>query len=472
MKLLTKLRTILLGAFLTTFLAFSAGQPLFPAVTVEAARMQDVVFDSSLPFEDAFQKALDVARDNCNKNITYRIKVPAGTYKAGSCFNVYSNTYIDLTGVTLIRTSNNSMIRFGRGNDVKNISGYNGFKNITIHGGKIDGQGSQRRYTSALLRFAHASNVTIENMTLTNTYNSHNIEFAASQNVTINKCVFSDYHGKSDTNNEAIQIETLHKKHFTSYGKYDETPNKNISITNCTFKNVQRGVGTHAAIAGNYHNKIKIENNTFTNIPGYAIIATNYINSTIKNNRIQNCASGIMFRNIANTFYPSEIYKKNSISKISSNSVISNNRIEITDKKYKNVNFGIQLLGENRTKKQNGVPKGDYRVYGVKVYNNVINMKNAAYGIWVNGTGNIRVKNNVVNMNVPKKVSGKSGGTGIRVIYSTGCKVTGNTITNASKHKFKRPYRAIELIGKKAGNALTNTLKGFEKNSQIVIRSE
>ena len=99
-------------------------------------------------------------------------------------------------------------------------------------------------------------------------------------------------------------------------------------------------------------------------------------------------------------------------------------------------------------------------------------MKNAAYGIWVNGTGNIRVKNNVVNMNVPKKVSGKSGGTGIRVIYSTGCKVTGNTITNASKHKFKRPYRAIELIGKKAGNALTNTLKGFEKNSQIVIRSE
>ena len=128
MNLLTQLKTLLLGVFLTTFLTFSGSPLLFPSVTVEAARMQDVALNNSLPFEDAFQKALDVARDSRNKNITYRIKVPAGTYKAGSCFNVYSNTYIDLTGVTLIRTSNNSMIRFGRGDDVKNISGYSGFK--------------------------------------------------------------------------------------------------------------------------------------------------------------------------------------------------------------------------------------------------------------------------------------------------------------------------------------------------------
>lgn len=102
--------------------------PLFPALEVHAASYQDVELDSKYDFEKAFQKALDVARDSEDKNTIYRIKIPAGTYKAGSCFNVYSNTYIDMEGVTLIRTSGSSMFRFGRSEDVKKISGYTGFK--------------------------------------------------------------------------------------------------------------------------------------------------------------------------------------------------------------------------------------------------------------------------------------------------------------------------------------------------------
>ena len=312
--------------------------------------------------------------------------------------------------------------------------------------------------------------MTIENMTLTNTYSSHSIEFAAAQNVTINNCVFSDYHGKADSNNEAIQIETLQRDHFASYGKYDETPNRNITITNCTFKNVQRGVGTHAAIVGCYHSNIRIENNKFINIPGYAIIATNYINSSIKNNEITDCASGIIFRDMAITLYPSEKGNKSKTPKISSKSVIANNKIEITDKKYKNVNYGIQLLGEYRSKKKGNIPKGDYRVYGVQVYGNEITLKNASYGIWLNGTGKIRVNNNVINMQVPKKASGKSGGTVVRVISSKGSRINGNTIINTSKNKNKKLYRGIELIGKKAGSASGNKFKGFAKKQQTIKR--
>ena len=424
------LKAMLFGAAFAASLTFVGAQPqmpLFPTLEVHAASYQDVELDSKYDFEKAFQKALDVARDSEDKNTIYRIKIPAGTYKAGSCFNVYSNTYIDMEGVTLIRTSGSSMFRFGRSEDVKKISGYTGFKNITFHGGTIDGQGAQHGYKSTLLRFAHASDVTIENMTLTNTYSSHSIEFAAAQNVTINNCVFSDYHGKADSNNEAIQVETLQRDHFASYGKYDETPNRNITITNCTFKNVQRGVGTHAAIVGCYHSNIRIENNKFINIPGYAIIATNYINSSIKNN-------------------------------------------EITDKKYKNVNYGIQLLGEYRSKKKGNIPKGDYRVYGVQVYGNEITLKNASYGIWLNGTGKIRVNNNVINMQVPKKASGKSGGTAVRVISSKGSRINGNTIINTSKNKNKKLYRGIELIGKKAGSASGNKFKGFAKKQQTIKR--
>lgn len=102
------LKAMLFGAAFAASLTFVGAQPqmpLFPALEVHAASYQDVELDSKYDFEKAFQKALDVARDSEDKNTIYRIKIPAGTYKAGSCFNVYSNTYIDMEGVTLIRTS-------------------------------------------------------------------------------------------------------------------------------------------------------------------------------------------------------------------------------------------------------------------------------------------------------------------------------------------------------------------------------
>ena len=119
------LKAMLFGAAFAASLTFVGAQPqmpLFPALEVHAASYQDVELDSKYDFEKAFQKALDVARDSEDKNTIYRIKIPAGTYKAGSCFNVYSNTYIDMEGVTLIRTSGSSMFRFGRSEDVKKIS--------------------------------------------------------------------------------------------------------------------------------------------------------------------------------------------------------------------------------------------------------------------------------------------------------------------------------------------------------------
>ena len=128
----------------------------------------------------------------------------------------------------------------------------------------------------------------------------------------------------------------LQRDHFASYGKYDETPNRNITITNCTFKNVQRGVGTHAAIVGCYHSNIRIENNKFINIPGYAIIATNYINSSIKKITKSQTVLPVLF----SVTWRSHCIRqkketKSKTPKISSKSVIANNKIEITDKKYK-----------------------------------------------------------------------------------------------------------------------------------------
>ena len=109
------LKAMLFGAAFAASLTFVGAQPqmpLFPALEVHAASYQDVELDSKYDFEKAFQKALDVARDSEDKNTIYRIKIPAGTYKAGSCFNVYSNTYIDMEGVTRRCKENFGLHRF------------------------------------------------------------------------------------------------------------------------------------------------------------------------------------------------------------------------------------------------------------------------------------------------------------------------------------------------------------------------
>ncbi len=457
MRVSTKnVHRLVLGFMLSALLMAFSGM-------ISLADVVDVEWPSGSSFSTAMQYALDEARYSKDDTV-YRIKVPAGSYTTNVAFDMYSNTYLDLTGVTITRTGTPAVFRFGRETDVTNISGYDGFKNITIVGGTIDADGKNNTKSKAsLIRFAHSQNITLKNVTLKNAYSGHHVEFSACKNVTIDGCTFSGYYGSSTSNNEALQIEALHKDHFSSYGKYDYTTCKNITVKNCTFKNVQRGVGTHAGIVRCYMDKIKIENNTFENIPGYAIIATNYTNSSIKKNTIKNVGSGIMFRNICETYYGGKSSSK--VSKINSKSVISGNKIEITDRKYKNVVYGIQLYGFKLTKtNKNGVPKGDYRVQGVTVEKNTITLKNLGYGIWLCGASKNNIKNNTVTLAVPKSCSGKSGGTAIRGQDGSGNKITGNKLNNKSKNKNKKLYRSISFANNKATGKLSNNkLSGFTK---------
>lgn len=103
---------------------------------------------------------------------------------------------------------------------------------------------------------------------------------------------------------DVVKMEILHKKHFGSYSLYDGTVSCNITVTGCTFRNVQRGVGTHAGVAGSYLQNIQISDNYFENIPGYTIIATNYKNSRITNNRIVNAASSAIMPELSLKILP------------------------------------------------------------------------------------------------------------------------------------------------------------------------
>lgn len=401
--------------------------------------------------EDGLQEALDYIYKRNTEDKPWTIVVPAGEYIIDNTLNIYSNTTLDLSaGVTLEREASfeSTLIRFGRQEDIDggyDVSGYDAYQNVTIIGSKnnyavLDGSAAE----AALLRFAHANNVTIQYVEFTNVTKAHHAEFAGCNNVLIDSCKFSAYNpqGEEDGNNhEALQIDILMKDndHFPNYPEYDGTMNQNITITNNTFENLNRGVGCHSGQVGKYMKNIKISNNTFTNINGYAIVATNFVNSNISNNKITNCGSGIYFRHITSeqiNYYAGDSSSVNT----NMNSVISNNTISLISTTFEEDDrgiYGIRVYGEVLSAKTNGIVKGDYRVSNIKITGNTISSTTFANGVWLQGVMNSTVQNNTVTYKISSLNTSKECD-GVKLEASTNNTLSGNEVYDNSKEAVVR----------------------------------
>lgn len=370
-----------------------------------------------------------------NSNILYIVTIPAGTYEINGVLRVFSNTYVKMKGVTFKRASAKSMLHLGE--DADAFNGYNGYHDITFEGGTWDGNGKDHsKYDVSIVRLGHGKKITFKGVTFTNVVKAHHLEMAACKDVVFDKCTFSDYVGKKDGNVEALQIDIMHNKsHFPKYGNYDDTPCKNITVKNCKFYNLQRGMGTHSGVAGSYHEKITISNNTFENIQGYAIRGTNYRKAKIKNNKMNNVGAGIMLCNMSTSrenFYKPLSGKP----KIKNNSYssITGNKITVTDKKYDAAAYGIALYGDILPKKTKKIPKGNYSIKQVKVSGNVITVKNKEYGIWLYRAYNSTVSDNKVTMSIPSNASGGFYGNAIHMVAGSGVTIKNNTLTHSLKN--------------------------------------
>lgn len=401
--------------------------------------------------EDGLQEALDYIYKRNTEDKPWTIVVPAGEYIIDNTLNIYSNTTLDLSaGVTLEREASfeSTLIRFGRQEDIDggyDVSGYDAYQNVTIIGSKnnyavLDGSAAE----AALLRFAHANNVTIQYVEFTNVTKAHHAEFAGCNNVLIDSCKFSAYNpqGEEDGNNhEALQIDILMKDndHFPNYPEYDGTMNQNITITNNTFENLNRGVGCHSGQVGKYMKNIKISNNTFTNVNGYAIVATNFVNSNISNNKITNCGSGIYFRHITSeqiNYYAGDSSSVNT----NMNSVISNNTISLISTTFEEDDrgiYGIRVYGEVLSAKTNGIVKGDYRVSNIKITGNTISSTTFANGVWLQGVMNSTVQNNTVTYKISSLNTSKECD-GVKLEASTNNTLSGNEVYDNSKEAVVR----------------------------------
>ena len=429
----------------------------------------------------AFNKASDQARNN-PQGRHFVIVVPAGTYTAGSQLRVYSHTTVSMYDATITHTSADStLVRFGRAsadweqaNGGAGHPGYSGFTDITFAGGVLDGGGKKQ----ALLRFGHSTQITLQNMTLRNVQNSHMVEFAGCKDVRIEGCTFEDFRGSWDstTNYEALQLEVMTTQggHFNGYQPNDdETPCENVTVTGCTFRNLQRGIGTHTGIAGSYFKNIRFLDNTFTDITGFAIIATNYRDAVISGNTIKNAGCGIIFRTMElshNNIYTSMRGTKQPDTYVMLNSKIVNNSISVTPGHralYNPIAYGVQLIGEKLSKKAGQCPKGDFRVAGVTLADNTIHVNASGNGVWMYGA----VENTIADNEIVVTLEENLSTAGIRLTKSLRNEISDNTVKLKNKTEATEVY-GVQLLDKSTENTFDgNTVSGATKDGFYLEKS-
>ena len=408
------------------------------------------------------------------------VNLPAGEYKIEQSLDIYSNTKLDLSdGAVLKRDTQSALIRFGRAEE--ETKGYNGFHNISIIGGTLDGNSG----TTSIVRFAHSSNITFEKVHFTNVKKAHHMEFAGSKNIRIDSCIFDGFEPrnlKSNTNYEAIQIDILQEGHFPNYGSYDGTLSSGITIINNTFKGLNRGVGCHSAEIGRYFEDINISQNTFDDITGYAIVATNFRNSVINNNAIKNAGAGIYFRHITPDYVNYYSGKASGVT-TDVNSQIKGNTVSLKKTAYANTPYAISVYGEkvSKTIKKSykdddtgkkitvRILKGDYRVKNLSISGNKINIQTTGYGIWLRGVYGSSLDKNKIIYKITKKSNNECDG--IRLENSTKNKITNNSIADNSKTVLLRDGIYVKI--QSSDNKLEkNTITNVKENGIYISESK
>jgi len=402
---------------------------------------------------DNLDDTLKAARDLATKKKPVKVVVPKGTYKISGVLHIYSNTTLDVRGVTLKYSGKgkNTMLMSGTNgkykgqkdyNRSKKCAGYKGFENITVKGGTWI---STTKNTSTILRFAHAKNVTLDGVTLSGGGCTHQIEVAAIDGFYVKDCTFKNFgNKKSKDKQEALQLDIACAESGFRGVYLDGTPMKNVEVTGCTFSNVPRGVGSHTLLVGAYFDNVKINNNTFTKVWEEAIVGLNYVNCEIKDNKIKNCGAGILVQYFKATpesiyttiFNGKKAYKGKEIH--DANTVISGNTITTKynaagNKVIADEVQGIKVYGFDVTKKMKGgdkkvIPKKNYYISGVTIEDNKITT--AGFGIHLMDVKDSVVKNNTITQkNVNKSDKNKNGYDGIFVEKDSDItEVTSNTV--------------------------------------------
>lgn len=179
------------------------------------------------------------------------VVIPDGTYAVSKTISIPANkTIVFGNKATVLRMGPGAVFMNGLKTD--SFTGYNGNSNIRIIGGTVDARGDVNKTDGSAFAFAHARNISLEDVTVLNVRFSHGVEASGVDGFIVRGCTFNGFVDESGTRNfaEAIQLEHSTDIGFPYFGAGDNTITKNVIIENCTFDKTARTGYWGAAVGG------------------------------------------------------------------------------------------------------------------------------------------------------------------------------------------------------------------------------
>ena len=215
--------------------------------------------------------------------------VKGKTYTLSRAIRVASGVTINAKGAKIVQ--NNSK---GSVSHYVTKANYSSVKNVTINGGTWINTNSSGL---TVMRFAHASNVTVKNATIKDNYRSHAVELIACKDSKVSNCTITASGTKYATcGEEQVQIDIATKA--TAPGVWSETGKaslvnnqtcKNITVSGCTISG-SRGICANfnrgSKAITKYHTGIKILNNKVTGNTAEAVALFNTLSATVSGNTV------------------------------------------------------------------------------------------------------------------------------------------------------------------------------------------
>ncbi len=260
------------------------------------------------------------------------LELSKGTYTITNTLYVPSNVTIKLKdGVKIVKGKKTGTSKFSASKSIfqfcryskSSKSGvykkYNGESNISLIGEGTVIINMNYDKDAVGIMMCHNRNIKIMGITFQNMYSGHFIEMDSSNTVVIKNCTFKNHKDSENNNKEAINLDTPDKStngFHANWSSYDKTANEDVTISYCTFKNLERSIGTHKYSQNKLHTNVKILNNQITNCDQDAIRVMNWKEPIIKGNTITNVGNkkaglrAILMSGVINPQISGNVFKK------------------------------------------------------------------------------------------------------------------------------------------------------------------
>ncbi|MFC9426627.1 right-handed parallel beta-helix repeat-containing protein [Streptomyces sp. NPDC056987] len=246
----------------------------------------------------AVQAALDAAYEAGGGIVLFP---PGGTYNVFTFVVCRANTTVVAHGATIrsIHATTGCFRNF-YGDD--SFPAYAGHSHIRVYGGTWDGNAYRAADgsgvvtgTTNIMTFIHCSDILVKDAVFRDCSGAHGIEVNAVSGCRIVDCRFEGFVDNtpdgSRRTSEAVQLD-IAKSGSSAIGEFDGTACRDIQITGCWFGpsarlgDWGRAVGTHAAVAGSYFDRITVRDCEITGAYDTGILALYWRDSVISGNRI------------------------------------------------------------------------------------------------------------------------------------------------------------------------------------------